>query len=136
MKRALRAAQPAGAFIAEGAFTTAVDEFDYDRIKTKKAAKEAAEKDIRIQSAMRGAAGSSDIPPKPGIINRGGVRTIAYDITEKMLQEEKDRERDRSQNKDPKNRKGILAKLAESVSRERAQCRQTSALAQRRMMLT
>ena len=68
------------------------DEFDDEKIKTKNRARADAEDEIKLQSALRGAAGSGDMPLEPGIIRRGGVRTLAYDITAKMLQQEKDRE--------------------------------------------
>ena len=50
----------------------------------RKMARDAAD-EIMLKSALRGAASSGDRPIEPGIIMRGEVRTIAYDLTKKML---------------------------------------------------
>ena len=61
------------------------DENDEEATKHKKKnAKEAAD-EILLNSAIRGAASSGDRPLEPGIVARGEVRTIAYDLTKKML---------------------------------------------------
>ena len=93
MKHVMRAEPQVRALVAEGAFTTAederVEEQDDERIEAKRVAKKAAEDEMKIVSSTRGASGFSELPPEPGIIRRGGVRTLAYDITERMLLEER-----------------------------------------------
>ena len=61
------------------------EERDDERIEERRLRRKEVGDQIKRESELRGASSSSDARPDPGIVFRGEVRTLAYDLTKKVL---------------------------------------------------